>query len=468
MVAPIDYTLQGVQSPFQALQQGMQFGAGLAQAQAQRQQFEAQAALAQQKAEAERIALERQRLRQETVSRLVEKVRNGTWTEADFVEAQAGASKDESESLNKIWTNMSASARQGMLAFGSNVFTAAGENPEAAKQFIRERAAAERNSGNPQQAKAYEDWARTIDLVPAENVQAAVGSLLAGLDGGKDTLTALKSWSEEQRAKKLASFALRKETAEAIIKEAEAKLAPERFLAGLNLTQAQIKQAEAAQAASRAAERASGAAAQRAAAEAQSLAAGIVPVEKRPEYETKFRKEYSDQTAGYREVKSAYGRVLASQDNAVGDLSLIFGYMKMLDPGSVVREGEFATAQNAAGVPDRVLNIYNRVLSGDRLNAGQRKAFKGQAEGLFKQAGQQEAAVRSGLERIAKGYGLNTANIFLEAAESAPTAPKMGGPEIPTAAPAPTPTPMAPAEGTRSTSKSGRSITFRGGRWVYD
>jgi len=39
----------------------------------------------------------------------------------------------------------------------------------------------------------------------------------------------------------------------------------------------------------------------------------------------------------------------------------------MLDPGSVVRESEFATAQNAAGVPDQVRNMYNKVLSGTRL-----------------------------------------------------------------------------------------------------
>jgi hypothetical protein len=153
------------------------------------------------------------------------------------------------------------------------------------------------------------------------------------------------------------------------------------------------------------------------------MSAGIIPADKRPEAESKFRKEYSDQTKGYQEVKSAYGRVLASDDSAVGDLSLIFGYMKMLDPGSVVREGEFATAQNAAGVPERIVNIYNKIISGERLNDSQRKAFKGQAERLFKQAGQQESEVRRGLERIAKGYGLNTENIFLEPVESVPTAP---------------------------------------------
>jgi len=34
--------------------------------------------------------------------------------------------------------------------------------------------------------------------------------------------------------------------------------------------------------------------------------------------------------------------------------------MKILDPGSVVREGEFATAQNSAGIPERIRAKYNR------------------------------------------------------------------------------------------------------------
>jgi hypothetical protein len=114
--------------------------------------------------------------------------------------------------------------------------------------------------------------------------------------------------------------------------------------------------------------------------------------------------------------------VLSSQNTAVGDISLIFGYMKMLDPGSVVREGEFATAQNAAGVPDRITNLYNKVISGQRLNPSQRDSFKGQAKGLYDSALEGEKTVRTGLERISKDYGLKTENIFYSPTEKAPTA----------------------------------------------
>lgn len=66
---------------------------------------------------------------------------------------------------------------------------------------------------------------------------------------------------------------------------------------------------------------------------------------------------------------------------AAADIGMIFMFMKALDPTSVVRENEQATAQNATGVPDRIRNLYNNILSGNRLNATQRAEFFEAAEG---------------------------------------------------------------------------------------
>jgi hypothetical protein len=167
-------------------------------------------------------------------------------------------------------------------------------------------------------------------------------------------------------------------------------------------------------------------------------ASGGIDTEKKREQEGKFRKEYSDQTKGYQDVKSAYGRILAVSDpktpdeEAAADLALIFNFMKMQDPGSTINTGEFANAQNAAGVPDRIRNAYNNLVTGGRLNPTQRKAFRGQAENLYKVAGQQEDIVRKGITRIAQGYGLNIDNIFYTPTDVAPTAPS--------GTPAPSPT----------------------------
>lgn len=103
---------------------------------------------------------------------------------------------------------------------------------------------------------------------------------------------------------------------------------------------------------------------------------------------SKLRKEIFAVSSDFRKVEDAFGRIeAATQDpSPAGDLALIFNFMKILDPASVVRESEFATAQNAAGVPERVRNAYNRVFSGERLNPNQRKDFVNQANNLFKSA----------------------------------------------------------------------------------
>jgi hypothetical protein len=129
--------------------------------------------------------------------------------------------------------------------------------------------------------------------------------------------------------------------------------------------------------------------------------------------ESELRKEYSDLVKPFNEQKRAYGRIRASakDPSAAGDLALIFNYMKLLDPGSVVRETEFATAQNATGVPDQIRNVYNRVLNGERLGEAQRGDFVDRASRLFNDAVQGHNEVATRFQWLAQQYGLSPANI---------------------------------------------------------
>jgi len=99
---------------------------------------------------------------------------------------------------------------------------------------------------------------------------------------------------------------------------------------------------------------------------------------------------------------------------------LIFNYMKMLDPGSTVREGEFANAENAGGAWSKLGVQYNKLLGGARLTPQVRASFLKSAKGLYDAAEGGEKKVRAGIERIAKGYGLNTENIFFEIGAAEP------------------------------------------------
>jgi len=100
--------------------------------------------------------------------------------------------------------------------------------------------------------------------------------------------------------------------------------------------------------------------------------------------ENDLRKEFNSlpEVKDFNKVRTSYDKVVLAGENpsAAGDISMIFNYMKILDPGSVVREGEFATAQNAAGVPQRVVNQYNKIIKGERLSQDQRGDFMKQAQ----------------------------------------------------------------------------------------
>ena len=126
--------------------------------------------------------------------------------------------------------------------------------------------------------------------------------------------------------------------------------------------------------------------------------------------ENDLRKEFNSlpEVKDFNKVRTSYDKVVLAGENpsAAGDISMIFNYMKILDPGSVVREGEFATAQNAAGVPQRVINQYNKIVKGERLSEDQRSDFMNQArfaaEAQFKPVSEQMTRYQG----VARNMGL--------------------------------------------------------------
>ena len=118
----------------------------------------------------------------------------------------------------------------------------------------------------------------------------------------------------------------------------------------------------------------------------QTRTKGVAPSDGGGSKETAegLRKEFTNQTTQYRGVSDAFQKIKSAALNpsAANDLSLIFGYMRALDPASTVREGEFANAQNAGGIDATVRNVYNKVVSGQRLTQAQRQDFLQSAYGL--------------------------------------------------------------------------------------
>lgn len=129
--------------------------------------------------------------------------------------------------------------------------------------------------------------------------------------------------------------------------------------------------------------------------------------------------------AAFAKVKAA-ATVKAPQ--AADDMALIFGYMKILDPGSTVREGEYASAKNTTGVPGQIINLYNQAKDGKLLNAQQRGDFLSSAEKAYGAQSSEAKKIMDAYAAEAQRTGVDPASVSFNLGFGGPAAaPAQGG-----------------------------------------
>ena len=140
--------------------------------------------------------------------------------------------------------------------------------------------------------------------------------------------------------------------------------------------------------------------------------------------EKKLRNEFDKASDDYIKVRDAHTRVLeaAKDPSPAGDLAMIFNYMKVLDPGSTVREGEFATAQNAMAtigkmedegsvVPNFVKRSVQQLMEGTRLLPEQRDDFLNRSGRLYKGQLANQEALEERYITLSDRYDLDPQNV---------------------------------------------------------
>ena len=111
----------------------------------------------------------------------------------------------------------------------------------------------------------------------------------------------------------------------------------------------------------------------------------------------------------YSEMQSAYGQITDSlkQASPAGDLAAATKFMKLLDPGSVVRESELGMAMAASGALDRATNYAQMRINGTKLTADQRKDFQQLSDQLFGTATTAYNQKRGEFEQMGSAYGID-------------------------------------------------------------
>ncbi len=129
------------------------------------------------------------------------------------------------------------------------------------------------------------------------------------------------------------------------------------------------------------------------------------------ENEMKLRGEFKSEPVykAFNEMQSAYGQITDSlkKNSPAGDLAGATKFMKLLDPGSVVRESELAMAMSATGLLDRATNYAQMVIGGTKLTESQRKDFQDLADKLYGTAATTYNQKRNEFAIQGSQYGLN-------------------------------------------------------------
>jgi len=128
--------------------------------------------------------------------------------------------------------------------------------------------------------------------------------------------------------------------------------------------------------------------------------------------EADLRKEFEAKpdVKNYREVSSAFRQVKSlAKPNATpaDDLALTYSFMRMLDPGSVVREGEFAMVGKTAGLPDQVVMALQRVDQGKGLTPDIRNRLVQAAGSVMTSRQSRYHELEGQFRSYATDYGIN-------------------------------------------------------------
>jgi hypothetical protein len=427
MPAPIDYSVQ-IADPTQAFLSAFQTGASVQEARLKQEQQQQQLA------------------NQKTIQEGFNKLRQPGATAADYANLSMMLPEAQAKAVRESFSMLSGERQQAALQQSGQVFSAfkAGQ-PEIAISLLEQQIEGKRNSGDEAGAKFLETW-RDVAKVNPQATEDYFGFTISQMPGGKEiTEFAIKMGAERRAQAKAPAEQIEAvakadaAVADAKTKQATAITAPDKTAADLALAKANAakaaveakfsEQVALADLASKAAalgltKAQTGSAlaqarklsleSQIAVLELEALKAGTPDPAKAFDQEEKLRKEFQARTKVYGELGTTYSNIESSAKvkTGPGDIALITGFMKMLDPGSVVRETEFATARDTAGLYTRLENSLKKAESGQFLQPKQREEFVNLAKQYLDSAQKKAGDDRKALGVVVKNYKLNPDNVF--------------------------------------------------------
>jgi hypothetical protein len=391
--------------------------------------------------------LQQQIEQQRVIKDAYAKLKSPNATAQDYANLSMMLPETQAKAVRESFTMLSDERKNAALLQSGQVFSAfKSGKPEIAIGLIEKQAEARRNSGDEEGAKFLETW-RDVAKESPKTAEDFFGFTMAQIPGGDKVITSAISLSKEGREAEQGPAALieanakaDKAVADAESARAVADTAEEKADADLKLAKAKADQADIQAKFEERNQKANlkklaadfglttaqtnevfvktrnlGIEGKKAALELEAFRkTGGVDPDKKFQQEEKIRKEYLNRTGKYKDLGSTFEniKVSASSANGPGDIALITSFMKMLDPGSVVRETEFATGRDTAGLYANLQNQLQKAQNGQFLNATQRQQYVNLSQKYLDSAQKDANKVKESYGNLIKDYSLNPENVF--------------------------------------------------------
>ena len=140
--------------------------------------------------------------------------------------------------------------------------------------------------------------------------------------------------------------------------------------------------------------------------------------------EMKLADDYRAQSKDFKAVADAYQQINSTLDKATtsptATLAAATKFMKLLDPGSVVRESELGMALAATGAIDRMSNYVNTMKYGKVLTANQVTDFRNITKQIYGAAQAQQQKIDGNYRKQAETYKLRPEVIVQDLGQNTP------------------------------------------------
>ena len=142
---------------------------------------------------------------------------------------------------------------------------------------------------------------------------------------------------------------------------------------------------------------------------------GKIPSNKVADVEMRLAGEYDRKAKDFVEITKSFNNLQAAANDPSGadDLAIVFSFMKMLDPGVAVMEGDVRNVTNTSSKMNQAIATFKRIYDDKKFGSDtERKNFIATARKFYDNGKSALDVIKRDYEAKADRYGLNKDNII--------------------------------------------------------